>query len=208
MSSKAHVSGSALVGLVVAAGRSERMGTGRSKLLEPVDGKPLLVWPVEAMCEAGIDPVLVVTGHDAPAVAEALADSGCRLVQHEGWAEGMGSSIACGARVAARFDLLGLLVCVGDLPGLRSDHVAALLAVFRARDSARDSIVVPTHDGRQGHPVLFGAAFLPELIALEGDDGGRAILEAHAGAIARVEIASDAVVRDVDTPEELAGWRR
>lgn len=195
---------SGVVGLVLAAGSSSRMGGDRNKLLEPVGGRPLVAWPVEAMRAAGVDPVLVVTGHDSEALRIALAGCGCRFVSHAGWPEGMGSSIARGARAAGQLDAEGLLVCVGDLPGLRAFHVTQILEAF----SGREAIVVPVHEGRRGHPVLFGAAFLDALGALEGDVGARPVLDSHPEAIVEVDVGSDAVLRDVDTPTELARWSR
>jgi len=193
-----------IVGLVLAAGSSSRMGADRNKLLEPVGGRPLVAWPVEALRQAGVDPVLVVTGHASDALRSALAESGCRFLSHAGWQQGMGSSIAQGARQARELGAEGLLVCVGDLPGLRAAHVAKILEAF----SGREAIIVPVHGGRRGHPVLFGAAFLAALTALEGDVGGRPVLESHPEAILEVEVGSDAVLRDVDTPTELARWPR
>lgn len=192
-----------IVGLVLAAGRSSRMGVDRNKLLEPIAGKPLVAWPIEALREAGVDPILVVTGHEADALRSALAGLGCGFLANPGWEQGMGSSIACGAREAAERRADGLLVCVGDLPALRAGDVAGLLAAFRGPEV----IVVPVHAGRRGHPVLFGAMFFEELAALTGDAGGRPVLDSHPEAVFEVEVASDAILRDVDSPQELSTWR-
>jgi len=218
-----------IAAIVLAAGDSSRMGPERNKLLESIDGRPLVAWPVDALLEAGIDPVVVATGFEAERVREALGGRPCRFVHHAGWAEGMGSTLArvvgalLEAAPAAIAESAGptlpaprtpptlpgldaVLVCVGDLPALRSAHVRAVVAAAREPDGgiAADRIVVPVHAGRSGHPVLFGAAHLPALARLRGDEGGRSILAANRGSVRRLELEDDAILRDVDTPAEMA----
>lgn len=192
-----------VAGLVLAAGASSRMGPGMNKLLEPVGGRPLVVWPVEAMLAAGVDPLFVVLGHEAEKLQRVLRNRAVRLLHQAAWADGMGASIACGARAVegleARPD--GVLIGLGDLPALRERHVRALVDDF---DSAPPgAICVPTHAERRGHPVLFDRRYLAELMALSGEDGARGILKRHADAVREVEIDSEAILADVDTPAAL-----
>lgn len=201
--------GATLVGLVLAAGASRRMGPGRNKLLEIVGGRPLVAAPVAALQEAGIPRIVVVLGHDAGRVREALAGAQVEFVENTEWASGMGRSLAVGIEAIAGGSggaASAVFVSVGDLPGLRAVHVEQVVDAWRA-DPAPERICVPAHDGRDGHPVLFGPAHLPALAALEGDRGARAILDAHSEAIVRVEVASDGILADVDTPDALARAR-
>jgi len=195
-----------VIGLVLAAGASTRMGPACNKLVEEVDGRAIVRRPVEAMLEAGVATVLVVAGFEAERVGAALEGLPCRVLRHADWAEGMGSSLAFGVREAVRLGPSALLVSVGDLPGLRAGHVRPLLDAVPEAALARH-IVLPTHAGRRAHPVLFGAAFLPALAALEGEVGGRAVIEAHPAAVVEVVIGDDAGLRDVDTPEALRAAR-
>jgi molybdenum cofactor cytidylyltransferase len=187
--------------IVLAAGGSKRMGSGTNKLLEEVAGRPLLAWPVDALREIGADPIVCVTGHEAAAIRRALADREIEFVHNDNWAEGMGGSIARGAEAIGERGCEGIFVCLGDLPGLRGPLLEPLLRAFEAGGPA--SIYIPVHRGRRGHPVLFGADHLRLLATLHGDRGAQSALAEFAPAILEVEVSSDAIFDDVDTPEAL-----
>ena len=187
--------------LVLAAGRSARM-CGSNKLLLEIDGRPMLARVVDTILATPARPVLVVTGHQADAVRDVLGDRDVRFAHNAQHAEGIGASIRTGVR-ALELTLDGVLVCLGDLPGLRKESVEALLAAFTP-----DRICVPVHDGRRGHPVLFGQRFLPELAQLAGDRGARGILEDHPHAVCAVSIADEGVTFDVDSADQLERARR
>ena len=197
-----------LAGLVLAAGASMRMGPDTNKLLEEVGGRALVEWPVDALLGAGAEPVFVVTGHEAQAVRDVLRGRALRFVQHAAWAEGMAGSIGCGTREIARTspEVDGVLLTLADLPRLRSEHVRPLVEAFESADAK--AICVPVHGGRRGHPVLFGAAYLSELAESRGEGGARLLLERHRESLIEVEITSDAIFADVDTPEALERARR
>lgn len=210
MSAEAPLS-RAVVAIVLAAGRSARMGSDRNKLVEEVASRPLVAWPVEALRGAGIERIVVVTGFEAERVEAALVGRDCLFVHHAGWAEGMGSSLACGVRwiLDGPERPEAILVSVGDLPGLRAVAVAAVLAA--ARDASgripADRIALPTHAGRRGHPVVFGQDAFDALSRLGGDEGARSILREAAARVVEVEVADPGCLRDVDTPAELAEAR-
>ena len=197
-----------IAGLVLAAGNSSRMGASRNKLVEEIAGRPLVAGPVDALLEAGIEPVVVVTGFEADRVRSALGKRACRFVHHEDWAEGMGTSLAHGVRAILELapSPETVLVSVGDLPELRTHHVERVVEAARGANGAIDAarIVIPTHRGHRGHPVLFGSAHFAALTRLTGDQGGRAIFDANDASVCTVELDDDAILRDVDTPAELA----
>ena len=198
------------VALVLAAGASTRMGEGRNKLLEEIDGEAVIARVVDAFLAADVRRVLVVVGHEAERVRSALAGRpGVEFVPSRAWAEGMGRSLAAGARSLigdGGEPVAGVLVTVGDLPGLPSEAIERVLAAHRA-DPSPLAICLPTHAGRDGHPVLFGAGHLSALAELEGDRGARAIVDANAAHVRRVPVDSDRILQDVDTPEALARAR-
>jgi molybdenum cofactor cytidylyltransferase len=187
--------------LVLAAGQSARM-RGLNKLLLEIDGRPMLARVVDAMLATPARPVLVVIGHQADALRAALGDRDVRFVHNAQHAEGIGGSIRAAAR-ALEPALDGVLVCLGDLPGLHAESVEALLDAF-----SPDRICVPVHGGRRGHPVLFGRRFFPELARLAGDRGARSILEAHPHAVCEVPVADEGVALDVDSADQLERARR
>lgn len=200
-----------IAGIVLAAGCSSRMGEAHNKLVEDVGGRALVAAPVDALIGAGLAPILVVTGFEAARVRAALGDRRCELVHHDGWPEGMGSSLAHGARALGRLapDAAAVVVCVGDLPALAPEHVRRVVAAAASANAAIDpgALVVPTCGGRRGHPVLFGADHFAALSRLAGDQGGRAILEANSARTTFVAIDDEAILVDVDTPTELARAR-
>ena len=194
-----------IVGLVLAAGNSRRMGEGHNKLLEVVGGQPLVCWPVAALRDAGVARIVVVLGFEAEAVRRVLPDD-VEFVEPADWAEGMGASLASGARViAAQTGPQAVLVCVGDLPGLRASEVTRVIEAY-AVDPDDSCICVPCFEGREGHPVLFGAAHLAALCELRGDRGGRAILTAHSERVRRIALPTASVVHDLDTRADLDAW--
>ena len=203
-------SGAGIAGLLLAAGASSRMGPETNKLLQTVQGRPLVMAPVEAMRRVLGTSLLVVLGHESERIREAL-DGNVATTLHSAWAEGMGASIAHGVRILldtrSKEIPRGILICVGDLPGLESSVVEAVVAAFQ-KDADANRICVPTHtSGRDGHPVLFGAGYFEALSVLEGDRGARAIVDRAGDAVVRVPIDSDGILRDVDTPEDLADWQ-
>jgi molybdenum cofactor cytidylyltransferase len=192
-----------VVGLVLAAGASRRMGEATNKLCLEVDGKALVAGPVDAMLDAGIDTVFVVTGYQRSDVRSALGGRAIIFLDHPGWGSGMGSSIAAGLRgILTHCDPSGVLICVGDLAGLRGEWLQALCNAFAETLSA-GGLCVPTYEGRFGHPVLFGRRYFDELLQLDGEAGGRSILRANDSLIRRVPIDSDAILRDLDTPRDF-----
>jgi molybdenum cofactor cytidylyltransferase len=186
--------------VVLGAGRSRRMGEA-NKLVAPVDGAPMIARVVTAVLATRARPVVVVTGHDEASVRDALAGHDVTFVHNPRHAEGMSTSLRAGIeRLGGMVD--GALVCLGDMPRVRPEDLAALIAAFDP-DGGR-ALCVPTWEGRRGNPVLFAARYFPEMCAFTGDVGARALLDEHAAAVCFVPMGDPGVTLDVDTPEALA----
>ena len=180
--------------ILLAAGLSTRMG--RPKPLLPWDGRTLVEYQVAQLRAAGAAEVIVVTGHEAAAVAEALQGSNARLVHNPSYAAGRAGSVRAGALAAP--DGMDVLVLNVDQPRPAS-VTRALLDAHRA---APGRITVPVYQGRRGHPVIFAASLLPELRRVSDErEGLRDVMRAHARAIHEVPIADPRVLLDVNTPE-------
>jgi molybdenum cofactor cytidylyltransferase len=156
---------------------------------------------VAAVLATRARPVVVVTGHDATAVCAALAGREVTFVHNARYAEGMSTSLRAGIEQLGA-DVDGALVCLGDMPRVRPADLEALLGAFDPE--AGRALVVPTWEGRRGNPVLFAARYFPEMCALTGDAGARALLQRHADAVCAVAMEGDGTMLDVDTPEALA----
>lgn len=183
--------------LVLAAGRSSRMG-GVNKLLADVDGIPMVTRAANAALASRAAEVCVVTGHEAPRVEAALAGCAVRLVHNPDYGAGMSTSLRAGLRALPE-GLDAVIVMLTDMPWVSARHLDALIDAF---DPAAPRIVAPYHRGRRGNPVLWPKAHFDEMAAVGGDQGARELLTRHADGIVRIE-ADEAVLSDLDTPEAL-----
>ncbi|MBO1080429.1 NTP transferase domain-containing protein [Roseomonas haemaphysalidis] len=188
--------------LVLAAGRSSRMGEVNKLLVQDRSGRPMVSRVVDNVLASGARPVIVVTGHDAAAVHAALQGRPVTMVHAEHHAEGLAASLRCGL-AALPAGAEGVAVCLGDMPLVTGGAIDRLIAAFDPEEGR--AIVAPTFDGQPGNPVLWSREYLPQMMALTGDAGARALLRQHAERVAEVEMPDGAVLRDFDTPEALAG---
>lgn len=192
-----------LEAVVLAAGRGVRFGGG--KLLALLDDAPLVAHALRTALLSPVRRVFVAVAD--PAVRVAVETTARRLkaserlvmVEVDDAYEGTGASLRAAA-AALPDDLGGVFVFLGDMPAI-DPATPALLA--RALKSPHD-IVAPLHLGRRGHPVLFGATWLPALRALSGDEGARALLENAGARLARIPVHDPGIHLDVDRPEDLA----
>ncbi|MBH0237770.1 NTP transferase domain-containing protein [Methylobrevis albus] len=192
--------GAPMIGAVVlAAGRSSRMGQG-TKMLARLGGVPLVRRAAEAALASRAAHVVVVTGHMGAEVAEALAGLPVTIVENPAYGEGLSASLKVGiAALPAACE--AAVVLLGDMPDVSAATVDRLIAAYAPMTGAL--VAVPVHEGRRGNPVLWSRRFFPALSALEGDVGARHLIAAHGEAV--VEVASGPeVLLDLDTPEALA----
>jgi molybdenum cofactor cytidylyltransferase len=184
--------------VVLAAGRSSRMGA-QSKLLLPWrDGEPIVRHVVQAAL--GWQPLetVVVVRPDLFALAGALAGLPVRLVGNPRWPDGMGTSLAAG--IAALGPTVGAaLVLLGDSPGVDPAIIAALVAAYK---QTGQPVAVPFYGDEPGPPTLFARPLFPDLLRLQGDAGGRLIVRHYPDHVARVDFPAAARPPDIDTPED------
>ena len=188
--------------LVLAAGQSRRMGK-TNKLLVPIDGKPLLRHTVEAAAASKAAAVVVVTGHQREAVEALLDGIDVRIEHNPDYASGLSTSLKAGIEaLPAGTD--AVIVCLGDMPGIDSRLLDRLIDAFAPAQGR--SIVVPTHHGKRGNPVLWASAYFPAMTRLEGDVGARHLIGQHQEAVVEVPADSAATLLDIDTPEALDAY--
>jgi molybdenum cofactor cytidylyltransferase len=192
-----------IAAIVLAAGRSTRMGAA-NKLLADVGGVPMLRHVAAAALASRARPVLVVTGHQADEVRAALAGLDLGFIANPDYRAGLSTSLEAGiAAVPAAAE--GALVLLGDMPRITAGHIDRLIDAFAAGQGR--CICVPVHGGRRGNPVLWPAGYFAEMRQLQGDAGARTLLAVHADRVREIDLASDAIFADVDTPEALAKLR-
>lgn len=187
--------------VVLAAGTSSRMG-GRNKLLLEVGGEPLVRRAVRAAVEAGLDPVLVVVGHEAARVRAALAGLGCGTVLNPDYERGMTTSLRAGVAALPPGTPAAVMV-LADMPRVTAGMLAGLAAAHAAADPARrPPLVLSDYEGVLAPPTLFDRALFPELLALPDDRCPRSVVKRHREAAAVLRWPA-AALADLDRPEDL-----
>ena len=189
--------------LVLAAGRSTRMGTA-NKLLADVGGRPMVRRVVDAARASQADPVVVVTGFEHDRVEAALASSEATLVHNPDYAAGLSTSLKRG--VAALPEAVdGVVICLGDMPRVSAAVIDRLIAAFDPLEGR--AICLSTWQGKRGNPVLIARRFFAEVQTIAGDVGAKALIGEYPEAVCEVAMTDDGVLCDVDTPEALAAIR-
>jgi molybdenum cofactor cytidylyltransferase len=193
-----------ITAVVLAAGRSTRFGP-TNKLLADLDGAPVIRRTVAAVKESGVNSVIVVTGHMADEIRQALTGLDVTFVDNPSYRDGLSTSLKAGLAALPSSGIDGVLVALGDMPGITGDDIDRLIAGFAPKEGR--AILVPTFQGKRGNPVLFALDLVPELAEVEGDAGAKHVIGRHSDEVAEVEIGSRRIFLDVDTPEALAQIR-
>ena len=196
----------AIGGVLLAAGMSRRMGD-RNKLLAEIAGVPLVRRAAEAMVEGGIRELVVVTGHEADAVAAALSGLEApgvelRFVHNGDFAEGQAGSVAAGVSALSPA-VSGALIALGDMPFVTAGLVAEMIQDHSGLGDHETRISFPVFEGRRGNPVLWGCGFFEALAGLRGDVGGRRILTENPAAVNSISWTDDSIHNDIDTGDDL-----
>ncbi|HEX4635027.1 MAG TPA: XdhC family protein [Rhizomicrobium sp.] len=191
-----------IAGIVLAAGTSSRMG--RNKLIETVHGKPLVRQAVDAALASRLDPVLVVTGHEAEKVVAALSGTPVMFVHNDDYRGGLSTSLKTGVAAVPQ-DCSGAMVLLGDMPGISPELIDRLVAAFDPLQG--HSICIACAREQRGHPVLWSRAFFGDIARLTGDKGARELLEMHSTRLVEIQADDDAPLTDIDTQEALAAYR-
>jgi molybdenum cofactor cytidylyltransferase len=184
--------------ILLAAGESKRMG--RPKQLLEWRGKTLLQHSVESLINSAADEIILVLGHEADRIRQTLPALPIKIVINTDYARGMASSLGQGL-LAMEPGSEAFLILLADQPGIGPEIINTLIRAFRQADP-KPGIVRPVCRGLRGHPVLIGARYLQEALQLRGDVGARQLLMNHPEDVLEIDVKEDAVLNDIDTPEE------
>ena len=182
--------------IVLAAGESRRMGT--PKQLLPFGGKTLLQTVVDRLLRSRADGVLAVLGCRADEVRASLADRPIRFVLNPAYAQGMLSSVRAGVATLPP-DATAALICLGDQPLVDPAVVDRLIETHRETGAG---IVLPTFNGKRGHPALISLRYRDEILTLSGDPGLKAVMRGHPEDTVEVAVDMPEILADIDTPED------
>lgn len=185
--------------IVVAAGLSSRMGAV-NKLLLPYRTGTIISTTVQQIIDAGAGEVIVVTGHEHEAVAAALAGMNVSIAYNKDHASGLTSSIQTGVAHAKG---TGFLLCLGDMVRIEATEYRRIIDAFlQAVEQDPACICVPRYRGQKGNPVLFSVHYRQQICENKFMDGCREIVAANREHIAWIDMPSDHIVTDMDTPED------
>ena len=185
-----------LAAIVLAAGKSDRMGRPKALLL--FRGKTFLENILDVISRSPVQQTVVVTGHHRREIEEAFLQPGyAAIVFNPDYEKGMITSFQTGIRALAPEAAAAFLFLV-DHPVVEAATIEALAA-----KAGQDRIVVPTFQGSRGHPVLFGTGILKEILELDPSQGANVVVRKDPGRVVEVPVASQGILIDVDTPEDF-----
>lgn len=179
--------------VVMAAGSARRFG--ENKLSAVIDGRSLMERTLDAVPGELFETTVVVTQYDW---VEALAGQrGFLPIRNDEPEKGLSRTIQLGLTALSELD--GVLFLVSDQPWLKQETVAAEVRLFLENC---EKIVALSHDGQRGNPCIFPKRFFPQLLTLEGDRGGSAVIRQHEDDLLLLE-TDEIELRDIDTKEEF-----
>jgi molybdenum cofactor cytidylyltransferase len=184
--------------IVLAVGESKRMG--ETKQLLKWRGKIMLQQVLDNLRGSRVDEVILVVGHQADRILKVISPENLKIISNPDYRKGMSTSIRRGLQALDERSQ-AFFIFLGDQPEIGKEIVDRLIDDFR-RSYPGKKIAIPTHRGCRGHPVLFSAEYKKEALRLTGDVGCREILADHPEDILEIEVGSDAVLEDLDTPED------
>lgn len=188
--------------IVLAAGKSTRMG--EPKQLLQLDGKPLLERTLANLRNSNVSDIVVVLGFAAQDIQQQVALGETRVVENADYEQGMASSLRVGlGELDAGTD--GALIVLADQPFVRPETLNRIIDRFQQSDA---QIVVPTYQGFRGNPVLLDRRVFPEVMALTGDVGCRAVFGDHKGGIVKVAVDDIGILVDIDSKHDFAKLQR
>jgi molybdenum cofactor cytidylyltransferase len=184
-----------ITGLVLAAGESRRMGV--TKQLLPFGHNTILGQVIRNALESNLDEIVVVLGYQAQEIGQNISDTPVKVVVNPEFREGLSSSIKKG--LSNITETSAVMILLGDQPLVGKEIINRLLAELGRGDRG---IIVPVYDNIRGHPVIFTSLYRDELLALQGDVGGKEIVRAHPEDVTEVNIDSEAVICDIDDRDD------
>ena len=183
-----------IAAIVLAAGRSTRMGDD-NKLLLTFNDKSMVNYVVEQLNNSDVSSIYVVTGNESEAVKKSISAT-VKYVHNPEFFQGLSTSVKAGIGALPN-DIDGVIICLGDMPYITSSNYNVLIAAFE-----EGKIIVPTTNGKIGNPLLFASDYFTDFDILEGDKGARKLLKDYPNKIIEVDLNTEAIFQDIDTPEE------
>ncbi len=187
------------VGILLAAGQSRRFGS--QKLLHPLYKNTSILQASLHNLTSVIKQVVVVISPQLEHYREQIEQPGVSVVLNKQAELGMATSLACGIRASEEAGKIpnGWIVAPGDMPYIKPETIHALLARYRSNQH----VVAPYYQSRRGHPVIFPASFKDRLLAIQGDQGARQLIEQSLPNVELIKVDDSGVLFDIDYIEDI-----
>jgi molybdenum cofactor cytidylyltransferase len=182
--------------VVLAAGESSRMG--RDKATLGYGGSTFLETILRTLGAAGVERVAVVLGHHAEEIRQAVNLGATEVVINRDYRRGQTSSLQAGIKALERPELKAVVVCLADHPAVSAQTLRRLVDSFY---ESRAPVVIPTYQGRRGHPVVLARELFEELQSLRPDAGANTVVHKYQAETKFVEVSDAGVLLDIDDPE-------
>jgi molybdenum cofactor cytidylyltransferase len=182
--------------ILLGAGESKRMGV--NKLSLPWCRETIFEHCLETLLRSKVKEVIVVLNDRTKKVVERVKAHKVKVVNNPYPRMGMGHSIRKGLKAIGP-NSQGILIALGDQPWVKTRTINALIHAFL---QGKGTIVIPSFQGKQGHPVIFHRQYLKGLLKLRGDVGGRSVIEKHPEEVWLARVKSEGVIKDIDTWED------
>ena len=193
--------------VILAAGESRRMGN--PKLFLPLDGKSLITYPVSLAIKSGLEPIVVIGGRHIAKLEDELAPFSpyIQVKANPRYEEGMSSSLQEGIRALAD-EVDAVLIFLGDQPFVHETVVDTIIKEFMANKEQGIRIVRPLYQQSLGHPILFDGSLFTLFDTLQGDEGGKSIIQAQKEHVQFIDFPNSRWGLDIDTPLDYARLQR
>ena len=183
--------------VILSAGESSRMG--RPKALLPIDGQTFIERIVAALKQGGIESIVVVLGFNGEDLRRQIAHLAVEILINPDYQMGQLSSLQVAIRhLQTVKNCCGMMVHLVDHPYIDAKLVQLMLQRF---DESKASIVVPRHQGKRGHPVIFSSSLFAELLGAPMDQGAKAVVNGHRDDTLEIDTDDIGITLDIDTPE-------
>ncbi len=197
-----------VVGVVLAAGESRRMG--KLKALLPFGDRTVIEQVIHNLLQADLNGVAVVLGHRAPEIAAVVETLPVQILYNTHYREGMTSSVQVAIRHIAPVPEAYMLALV-DQPHLGHEPAQRVLEAFTTQ-TPTPGLVIPTYQGKRGHPIILHSQYRQEVLALGRQQGLNLVTRGHPEETLEIPLADDFILQDMDYPEEyeavLKRWQQ
>jgi len=193
--------------ILLAAGESKRM-KDENKLTKEINGFPLIKHAVKNILGSAIDELIIVLGHEKSIIQNIIEENKkIKFIYNKDYKSGVASSIKIGLNNITK-SAEAFFICLGDMPNVNQNIYNKLI---KSRDNYnkklklehKKEIIIPTHEGKEGNPVLFSKFMKNQIMLVKGDLGAKKIIELNKNKILNVPFYNKGITLDFDTHENF-----